>query len=278
MEELGVLSGSKSFFHTSSCFAKKALYYIYNAGSYLCSDLYQTKRDCFEQFLFIYVKKGKMKIHYNNHEFIAKENSFVLLNCYHPHLYKTLADTNFDWIHFNGNAIKEYFDHLFEKHGCVFSLENYGDIPEFMNRILDMMESDKVDEHAASILIHRILYELERISNQADHTLEETIKKAVSFVENHYYKDITLNDIADHVKISPYHFSRLFKKQTSYTPHQYLINYRINTAKKLLYSSKLSINEIADSCGFNSVSHFVTTFKNHTNFSPKKYREFLLKV
>jgi len=278
MEELGVLPGSMSYFHTSSCFAKQALYYSYNGGSYICSDLYQTKRDRFEQFLFMYVKKGRMEVHYKSHKFIANEGSFIFLDCYHSHLYKALEETQFDWIHFNGNSSREYFEYLFQKHGCVFSLENYGDIPDFMNRILSMMETDKVDEHATSILIHRILYELAKISNHANHSLEETIKNAVTFIEEHYSKDITLNDIADHVKISPYHFSRIFKKQTSYTPHQYLINYRINNAKKLLYSSSYSINEIANLCGFNSVSHFVTTFRNHTNFSPKKYREFLLKI
>jgi len=278
MEELGVLSNSKSYFHTSSCFAKKALYYLFNAGSYVCSDLYQTKRDCFEQFLFIYIKKGKMEIHYKDYKYIANENTFVFLDCYHPHLYKTLEETSFEWIHFDGNSSRAYFDYLFQKHGCVYSLENYRDIPDFMNRILSIMETAKVDEHAISILIHRILYELEKISNQADHTLEETIKNAISFIESHYNQDITLNDIASHVKISPYHFTRLFKKQTNYTPHQYLIDYRINNAKRLLFSSNLSINEIASQCGFNSVSHFVTTFKSHTNFPPKKYREFLLKI
>ncbi|WP_394236809.1 AraC family transcriptional regulator [Niallia oryzisoli] len=278
MEELGVLKGSRSFFHTSSCFAKKALFYLYNAGSYVCSELYQTKRDRFEQFLFLYIKKGKMEIHYKDHKYIANENTFVFLDCYHPHLYKTVEESEFEWIHFDGNSSRAYFDYLFQKHGCVFSLENSSDITDFMNRILSMMETDKVDEHGISILIHRILYELERISNKADHTLEETIKTAVSFIESNYNKDITLNDIADHVKISPYHFSRLFKKQTNYTPHQYLIDFRINNAKKLLFSTNHSINEIAFKCGFNSVTHFVTTFKNHTNYSPKKYREFLLKI
>lgn len=219
-----------------------------------------------------------MEIHYKNHKYIATENTFVFLDCYHPHLYKTLEETNFDWIHFDGNSSRAYFDYLFQKHGCVFSLEDYRDIPDFLDRILSMMGTDKVDEHRISILIHRILYELEKISNVADHSLEVTIKNAVSYIESHYKEDITLNDIADHVKISPFHFSRLFKKHTNYTPHQYLINYRVNNAKKLLFSSNLSINEIASKCGFNNVSHFVTTFKGHTNFSPKKYREFLLKI
>ncbi|MFK4997541.1 helix-turn-helix domain-containing protein [Bacillus sp. N9] len=57
------------------------------------------------------------------------------------------------------------------------------------------------------------------------------------------------------------------------SPHQYLINYRINNAKKLLYNTKLTIKEIAFTCGFNSVSHFTTTFKKHVNVSPNKFRE-----
>ncbi|MBS4208866.1 helix-turn-helix domain-containing protein [Bacillus sp. FJAT-50079] len=273
MKEKGVLPRSRIYFHTSSMFAKQSLYYLSNAGSYFSSNLYETKRDKYEQYLFIHVKKGTMKVKYEDQEFIATENSFIFLNCYHPHLYKALENTVFDWFHFSGNASKEYFDLLFHKSGCVYSLENHWIIPEYIRRILTMMENNKVDEHAASIIIHKILYELDKLSNQTNDSREETIIRAISYIENNYSEDISLTAIANDVKLSPYHFSRLFKKQMNCSPHQYLINYRINNAKKLLYNTKLSIKEIAFTCGFNSVSHFTTTFKKHVDVSPNKFRE-----
>ncbi|QGS69965.1 AraC family transcriptional regulator [Oceanobacillus sp. 143] len=108
--------------------------------------------------------------------------------------------------------------------------------------------------------------------------MDGTIKQAVVFIEKNYNKDISLIDIAKQVNLSPYHFSRIFKEQTKYTPRQFLINYRINYAKDLLYTSNFSIGEIAFKCGFNSESYFVTTFKKHTGYSPKKYQEFIFKI
>ena len=92
---------------------------------------------------------------------------------------------------------------------------------------------------------------------------------------NHYHENIKLEDIANHVYLSPYYFSRTFKKHMDSTPVEYLINYRINNAKKVLHNTDLSINEIAHSCGFNSTSHFITTFKKHVGMSPKKFRDIL---
>ncbi len=273
--EKGVLPGSKLFFHTPSNFAKKALYYPCSGGTYILSDVYETKRNHFEQYLLIHIIKGKMEIHYNEHVFIAGENSFVFLNCNKPHLYKTLKDTEHNWIHFKGNATDEYYDLLFEKNGCVFSLNNNWEAPKCLNRIISMMENERVEEHEASVMIHRILCELEKASNLTINSIEETVRNAVAYIETHYSEELNLSDIANYVRLSPYHFSRVFKKHTNFTPHQYLINYRVNHAKGLLFTSNLTVNEIAFKCGFNSVSHFVTTFKNQTNLSPKKYRDYM---
>lgn len=218
-----------------------------------------------------------MEIHYKNDEFIGDENSFIFLNCHEPHLYKALENTEYHWIHFKGNATKNYYDRLFENNGCVFSLKNNWQIPNCLDRIISMLENERVDEHESSVMIHQILLELEKISNQDEHSLEGTVKQAIAFIEGHYGEKIDLHAIASHVNVSPFHFSRVFKKHTNFTPHQYLINYRINTAKSLLFSSNLSINEIALKCGFNNVAYFTTTFKNQTNFSPKKYRDYMFR-
>ncbi|MFK4997542.1 AraC family transcriptional regulator [Bacillus sp. N9] len=74
-----------------------------------------------------------------------------------------------------------------------------------------MMENNKVDEHGASIIIHKILYELDKLSNQTNDSREETITRAISYIEKNYSKDISLTTIANDAKLSPYHFSRLFK-------------------------------------------------------------------
>jgi len=75
------------------------------------------------------------------------------------------------------------------------------------------------------------------------------------------------------VEMSPYHFARLFKQSTGFTPHQYLINSRIERAKMLLAEKKLSIAEICEYVGFRSPSHFIALFRKFTSMTPKAYRD-----
>ena len=69
------------------------------------------------------------------------------------------------------------------------------------------------------------------------------------------------------------HFIRGFKLYTGYTPHEYLLSYRLRQAKQLLSTSSLTIEEIAERCGFNSASHFARAFRSAENTSPTKFRK-----
>ena len=257
----------------ASEFSTKALFYLIYSGTFYCTNEYLIERHNWNSYLFMHVRKGRMRIKYEGKEFIATENTFVFLNCYKPHLYQAAEDTIFDWFHFSGNASKDYFELLFNKNGCVYSIDNNFEIYDCMTSILSMAENNKIDEDAVSIMIHKILYELKQLSNQADAVHINTIRSAIKYLESHYQDQITLNDLADYVRLSPYHFSRIFKKHMNCSPYQYLINYRINNAKKLLHNTNLSVQEIAYASGFNSVPHFIQIFKKHTNVSPKKFRD-----
>ena len=256
-----------------SDFSMKALYYLIYSGTFYCTNEYRIERDNWNSYLFIHIRKGRMRIRYEEKEFIATENTFVFLNCYKPHLYQAEEETIFDWFHFSGNASDDYFELLFRKSGCIFSIDNNIVIYNCMTSILSMAENDQIEEDAVSIAIHKILYELRQLSNRTDETQIKSIRNAIKYLENHYQEQINLTDLANYAGLSPYHFSRVFKKHMNCSPYQYLISYRINNAKKLLHNTNLTVQEIAFTIGFNSVSHFITLFKKHTNLSPKKYRE-----
>jgi len=273
MIEKGVLPHSKMFFHMASEFSTRALFYLIYSGTFYCTKEYVIKRQNWNSFLFMHVRKGRMRINYEGKEFTATDHTFVFLNCYKPHLYQAEEDTVFDWFHFSGNASKVYFELLFDKSGCVYSIENNMTIYDCMTTILNMAEYDKIDEDAISILIHKILYELKQLSNHADEAHMNTVRSAIKYLESHYQDQITLTDVADCVRLSPYHFSRIFKKHMNCSPIQYLISYRINNAKKLLHNTNLSVQEISFASGFNSVPHFIQVFKKHTNVSPNKFRK-----
>jgi AraC family transcriptional regulator len=72
--------------------------------------------------------------------------------------------------------------------------------------------------------------------------------------------------------ISQFHFGRCFKQATGLTPHQYVLQQRLERAKHLLKETELPVMEIAMLCGFSSYSHLGKVIRQHTDLSPKAYR------
>lgn len=90
-------------------------------------------------------------------------------------------------------------------------------------------------------------------------------------IDEHYGEDITLEQAAESVGFSKYHFTRLFKEYTGTTFLDYLMNKRIQAAQKLL-STDESITSIAFRTGFNNLTSFNRSFKKYTGLSPSRYR------
>ena len=98
---------------------------------------------------------------------------------------------------------------------------------------------------------------------------------AKEFVRNNFTQNIGVDDIAKKVFISQYHFSRIFKKHTQYSPYQYLIHVRLQHAIRLMYQKELSITEISFQSGFSSIDYFSAAFAKKYKLSPSRYRKTL---
>lgn len=99
------------------------------------------------------------------------------------------------------------------------------------------------------------------------------IKKAVSYVREHYTEEILVTEVAEHLSLSEAYFCRLFKKETGYTFGQYLTNYRIHVAAGLLANFPMKVSEAAEQVGFSDSNYFSITFKKIMEMSPSEYQE-----
>jgi AraC family transcriptional regulator len=91
-------------------------------------------------------------------------------------------------------------------------------------------------------------------------------------IEEHLADPISLVALAHSVRLSPRHFTRAFKESFGQPPHQYHLSRRIERAKMLLSSGKMSVTEIAIALGFADTSAFSTTFRRLAGGSPRDYR------
>jgi AraC family transcriptional regulator len=97
------------------------------------------------------------------------------------------------------------------------------------------------------------------------------LQQIIDFINVNLERNICLTELAEIVRLSPYHFARLFKKSTNISPHQYLIRCRIERAKQLMMMGNLSIAEIAQMVGFASQGHFTFHFKRLVGVTPKVF-------
>ena len=96
----------------------------------------------------------------------------------------------------------------------------------------------------------------------------------ISFISSHYAEKITLNDISQATFYSAAYCENEFKKTTGKSIINYLIDVRVNAAKKLLAESSMSCARIAAAVGFEDANYFSRIFKKRTGYSPLKYRDF----
>jgi transcriptional regulator GlxA family with amidase domain len=106
----------------------------------------------------------------------------------------------------------------------------------------------------------------------------DRINVVFNHVKNNFQEDISLSVIADMVSMTVPSFCRYFKKITNKTFVQFVNEYRLVHASKLLAEQPLSITEVCLESGFNNFSHFNKSFKAFTGKSPSEYRNELKKI
>ena len=101
----------------------------------------------------------------------------------------------------------------------------------------------------------------------------ERLNRARLFIDQSYDLPLDLKQISSQACFSRYHFLRLFRQAFNKTPHQYLIERRIEKAKELLGSDGLRVTDVCFEVGFQSLGSFSTLFHREVGHAPITYRE-----
>ena len=113
-----------------------------------------------------------------------------------------------------------------------------------------------------------------------EHMLEEasvtgqfdSIKAAITYMEEHYFEQIAVDRLAREASLSKSHFIRLFKQSTGITPIHYLRDLRLEASAACLRLGD-SVTETALLCGFNNISYYIRSFREKYNQSPREYQK-----
>jgi AraC family transcriptional regulator len=124
---------------------------------------------------------------------------------------------------------------------------------------------------AAHLLRHYSTHKYQ-LRQYEDGFSKHKLQQAFDYINAKLCENVSLTEIATELDMSQYYFCRLFKKSTGISPHQYLIQQRVERAKQLLRQPENKIADVAMDCGFANPSHFAKHFRKYTGVSPKQFR------
>ncbi|GAA6152094.1 GlxA family transcriptional regulator [Pseudoteredinibacter isoporae] len=155
---------------------------------------------------------------------------------------------------------------------CAASVNALADLTvHFIQRLYDRPTANHVERHF-SHEIRRSYEESGFFEGCSNNHPDEDIVQAQIWLQDNYGKEVKLSDVAEKFDMSVRTFNRRFKSATGKSPLQYLQEVRIETAKDLLKTSNLSINEIAFRVGYQDMGHFTGLFKKLLATTPSEYR------
>lgn len=131
----------------------------------------------------------------------------------------------------------------------------------------------------AKVIEKHYMHEVSRVDSEpyyytgGELQFDEAVAIAKAYIHQHMAQPLTADKIAEQCGLSVRTLSRRFVHQLGETPHQYLINIRLQQAKLLFRDINLSISEIAEIVGYKDAHYFSTLFKRQFDISPKQYRQ-----
>lgn len=157
-------------------------------------------------------------------------------------------------------------------------LENtdiYDGLLRLMQDDNDNKEDELIDISMLSSLF-KVLYGILKNTESEQETLvpeSDQIYDSILFINESFADDITAEDAAARLNVSYSYFARAFKHATGKTFKEYLNIARTNEAELLLLNTDLSVTEIATKCGYNNISHFISTYKRYKGKTPLSERK-----
>ena len=273
-EEL-VASSSEYYIYSPSMTAHDMFLYPLQCGHFVYLPGYHLTRESFDSILLVYVEKGNLTLNYNEQVSEAHAGDFVFIDCYKLHEYYTEEGCQCLWCHFDGITAGSFYQNIVARLGNVFSLSDSYKVVTKIQLIIDIFEKGRtVREPLLSKYLNDILTAFLLYTPATDKAKDYTgiAENTITYINEHFAEDISIDMLAERVGISPFHFIRSFKKETGFTPHEYIINTRMNSARYLLKNTKLPIKDICFRTGFSGESVFCSAFKKKHNITPSEYR------
>ncbi|MBN2583643.1 MAG: AraC family transcriptional regulator [Planctomycetes bacterium] len=147
--------------------------------------------------------------------------------------------------------------------------------------MFDQLRADPPGESAASrallrvrllaILLFILRQQDDEPSPETESASRRLMLRAKEYVHAHYAECVGLNDIAEALRVSPYHLSHVFSQESDFSLFAYLMQVRMSKAKELLRVRRLNVSEVSRAVGYQDPNYFAKVFRKHVGKSPSAF-------
>lgn len=250
-----------------------------------------------------YVEEGEMEFRTVNEIIRLQQGSAIFINSnilHDVHVKEGMRGCRIYAHFFNMHFLSGMYNSIFEHHYIIpvlkcKELPAYAirpDSPRKIRMIDQLLQSIKLCEREdfgyefeiranLSRFWYMMIEETSEILKQnssSRNTDSNRLKMMMKFVHENYSEKLTLLDIAQSANISPRECTRCFQRSIGFSPINYLNDYRIRMAAKMLLQTDHNIIAIGENCGFSSSSYFGKVYRETFGCTPKEYRKLKLQT
>jgi AraC-like DNA-binding protein len=230
---------------------------------------------------YTFAGKGCINIKNTSHDLLP--GSLMIVSVPGPHAYylpKDSASWEFVYLVLVGReAIR--ITHMIERQlGHVLTTDKAPKTLVLFYEMLEKLFSDEINNpFTNSCYTYQICMTLldemtiSELGNSDHKTTEQPFADVIVFLKANMHRDISVEEMANVMKMSRSHFTRLFSNETGISPRMYLEDLRLKTAMGLLFKDQMSVKETAALCGISDVNYFCRLFKKRYGISPGRYKE-----
>lgn len=251
-----------------------------------------------QEYQITYVLKGSGKLYSAGFNTDFHKDELYLIGKNVPHVFKSdKSDSELDGaceeaqaisIFFDGDQFIGFFEEFPEAHSLVSLISHSSQgIKVISNSNSELRELTttllSTEGFERILLLVKILsfltkYNEVRVLSAMKYSVTDPLdsnklNKVFSYIDKNYKSQISLEDVASQINMTPSAFCRFFKRRTKNTFSNYLIETRIATACKLLLQNDVTVSESCYESGYNSTSNFHRHFRRVTGYSPIEYKK-----
>jgi AraC family transcriptional regulator of arabinose operon len=237
-----------------------------------------------KDWLILFTTNGSGAYKAGDETRFCKKGDIVILPAGIPHDYKTVGTIwEFHWAHFipcEDWIAKMKLPPPIEGIYSVRILHQ----EQRMEQAFQMIHQNQHDGNkyrrtlALNVMEFIFILAAQEYDNQhCANVMDPRIISSIQYISSRLNQSLSLNDIANHVSLSPSRLSHLFKQETGQSIMDTFTKMRLRYASSLLQYTPQSVEQIADHTGFSSVYYFSTAFKKYAGMSPTAFRTNFLK-